>query len=59
MQLQVKMPEKSRNNLFRSKQTTNKGPSKILRGFKVGGKVRMMLSTIKQHNKLLWNIFTL
>ena len=42
MALQVKMPKKSRNNVFITKQTTNKGPSKIFRGFEVGKKVRVV-----------------
>ena len=32
----------SKNNVFTSKQTTNKVPSNIFRGFEVGTKVRLM-----------------
>ena len=39
MQLQVKNAQKSRNNVFRPKQTTNKASCKIFRGFEVGKKV--------------------
>ena len=42
MQLQVKMLQKSRNNVFRRKQTTKKVPSKIFRGFEIVKKVRMV-----------------
>ena len=42
MQLQVKKPQKSGNNVFTKKQTTNKAPSKIFIGFEVGKKVRVV-----------------
>ena len=42
MQLQVKMPQTSRNKVFGRKQTTNKEPSKIFRGFEVGKKVHVV-----------------
>ena len=51
MQLQVKMPQKSRNNVFRRKQTTNKAPSKIFRGFEVGKKVRVVFPKPKNKTK--------
>ena len=35
MQLQVKLLQKSRNNEFRRKQTTNKVPFKIFKYFEV------------------------
>ena len=42
MQLQVKLQQKSKSNVFRRKQTRNKVPSKIRRGFKLRKKVRLM-----------------
>ena len=51
MQLQVKMTQKSRNNVFRKKQTTNKAPSKIFRGFEVGKKVRVVFPKPKNNTK--------
>ena len=42
MQLQVKMPQNSRNNVFRSKQTTSSVPPNIFKGFEVRAKVRLM-----------------
>ena len=56
MQLQVKMHEKKRNNVFASKQTTNKALSNIFRGFEVGTKVRLMLSRPNHKTQDLWNI---
>ena len=51
MQLQVKMPRKSRNNVFRRKQTTRKAPSKIFRGFEVAKKVRVVFPKPKNKTK--------
>ena len=42
IQIQVKMPQNSRNNVFRGKQTTNKVPSNIFRGFELRTKVQLM-----------------
>ena len=42
MQLQFMMPQKSRNNVFRKKYTTNKAPSRIFRSFAVPKKVRVV-----------------
>ena len=42
MQLEVKMLDNSSNNLFTSKQTINKGPSNIFRGFEDGKILRLM-----------------
>ena len=41
MQLEIKMPKQSRNNVFRGKQTKNKMPSEIFRGFADGKIVRL------------------
>ena len=51
MQLQVKMPQKSRNKVFGKKQRTNKAPSKIFRGFKVRKKVRVVFPNPKNKTK--------
>ena len=51
MQLEVKMPQKSRNNVFRTKETTNKAPSKIFRGFEVGEKVCVVFPKPKNKTK--------
>ena len=51
MQLPVKNPQKSRNNVFRRKQTTNKALSKIFRGFKVEKKVRDVFPKPKNKTK--------
>ena len=51
MKLQVKMPQKSINKVFTRKQTTNKAPSKIFRGFKVGKKVRVVFPKPKNYTK--------
>ena len=51
MQLQVKIPQKSRNNVFRRKETTKKAPSKIFRGFEVGQKVRVVFPKTKNKTK--------
>ena len=40
MQIEVKIPENSRSNIFTSKETKNKVPSTIFRGFEVGTKVQ-------------------
>ena len=54
MQLQLKMPENCRNNVFTSKQTTNKAPSTIFRGLQVGTKVRPGVWKAKaQHHRLM------
>ena len=42
MQLQVRMSQNSRENIFRSKQTTKKVPPNILRCFEVRRRVRLM-----------------
>ena len=49
MQLQVKKPQK--NNVFTRKQTTNKAPSKMFRGFEVGKKVRVVFPKPKNNTK--------
>ena len=51
MQLQVKNPQNSRNNVFRRKQTTNNAPTKIFRGFDVGKKVREVFPNPKNKTK--------
>ena len=51
MQLQVKNAQKSRNNVFRKKQTTNKAPCKIFRDFAVGKKVRVVFPKPKNKTK--------
>ena len=58
MQLQVKMPKTSRNNVFRRQQTTKKAPSKIFRDFEVGEKVRVVFPKTKNKTKGYWNIFS-
>ena len=50
-QLQVKMRQKTRNNVFRRKLNTNKAPSKIFRGFEVGKKVRVVFQKPKKKTK--------
>ena len=52
MQLQVKKPQKRRNNVFKKKQTTNKAPSKIFRGFEVAKKVHVVLPKPKKKIKV-------
>ena len=52
MQLQVKMPQNSRNKVFGRKQTTNKAPSKIFRGFKVGKNVRVVFQSQRTKPKV-------
>ena len=47
MQIEVKIPENSRNNIFTSKQTKNKLPSNTFTGFKVGTKVWSMFCKAK------------
>ena len=42
MQLQVKMPEKSRNNVFLRQQTRKKVPPNIFRLFEARTKVQLM-----------------
>ena len=51
MQLQVKMPQKSRNNVFSAKLTKNKAPSKIFSAFQVGKKVRVVFPKPKNKTK--------
>ena len=51
MQLQVKISENGRNNVFTSKETTKNGPSIIFRGFKVKTKVRFIFSRPKSNTK--------
>ena len=51
MELQVKMPQKSRNKGFGRKQTRNKAPSKIFRGFKVRKNVRVVFAKAKNKTK--------
>ena len=53
MQLVVKIAQKSRNNIFRMKQTTNNAPSKIFRAFAVRKKVRGFFSKPKEQNQRL------
>ena len=57
MQLQVKMPQKIRNNEFTRKQTTNKAPSKIYRGFEVAKKNAGGFSKAKEQNQRLMEHF--
>ena len=52
MQVQVKIPQKSRNNVFRRKETTNKAPSKIFRRFEVGKNVRVVFKKPKKKTKV-------
>ena len=52
MQLEVKNPKKTRNNVFRRKQTTNKAQSKIFTGFEVGKKLRVVFPKPKNKTKL-------
>ena len=56
MQLQVKMPQKCRSNVFRSRQKPNKAPSNIFRGVEVGTSVRFIFTRPKHNTKGLWNI---
>ena len=42
MQLQLKIAQNGRNNELRNKQTTNKVPHNIFRGFEVRGRLRLM-----------------
>ena len=58
MQLQVKMLQNSRNNVFRSKQTTNNLPPNIFRCFEVRAKVRLMFSGPNDSLKGKWNVFS-
>ena len=51
MQLQVKNAQKSRNNVFTKKQTTNKAPWKIFRDFEVGKKVHVVFPKPKNKTK--------
>ena len=51
MQLQVKMPETSRNKIFKRKKLTNKAPSKIFRDFEVGKEVRVVFPKPKNKTK--------
>ena len=51
MPLQVKMAQKSRNNVFIGKETTNKAPSKIFRVFEIGKKVRVIFPKPKNKAK--------
>ena len=51
MQLRVKMPEKSRNKVFRTKQITNKAPSNTFRNFEVGKKVCVVFPKPKNNTK--------
>ena len=54
MQLQVKMPENSRNNVSTSKQTTNKAQSNIFRGLEVGTKGTVgVLKAEAEHQKFM------
>ena len=50
-ELQVKMRQKRRNNVFRRKLTTNKAPSKIFRGFEVGKKGSVVFPKLKNKTK--------
>ena len=47
MQIEVKIPENRRNNIFTSKLTENKLPSNTFRGFQVGTKVWSMFCKAK------------
>ena len=49
--IQVKMPQKSRNIVFRKKQTRNNKPSKTFRGFEVGKMVRVVFPKAKSKTK--------
>ena len=51
MILLVKMPQKSLNNVFRTKYTTNKEPPKIFRGFQVGKNERVVFAKPKNKTK--------
>ena len=51
MQLQNKMPENSRNNVFTRKQTTNTVPYNIFRAFEVGTKVQLVFLRSKHNTK--------
>ena len=57
MQLQPKMPQKSRNNVFRRKQTTNKMPPKIFRVFEVAKKGVRGFSKAKEQKQRLMKDF--
>ena len=58
MQLQVKNAQKTRNNVFRPKQTTNKVSCKTFRDFELGKKVFLVFQKPKNKAKDLWNIFS-
>ena len=47
MQLQLKLKKNSRNNVFGVKETTNKVPRNIFRGFQVRKKVQLMFWRLK------------
>ena len=51
MQLQVKQKKSSANNVFRSKETRNKIPPKVFRGFETGRKVQFMFSRPRDNMK--------
>ena len=58
MELQVKNAQKSRNNVFTRKQTTNKASCKTFRDFELGKKVCVVFQKPKNKAKDLWNIFS-
>ena len=51
MQLRVKMPQNSRNNIYTSRKTTNKVPSNIFRSLEVGTNVQLVFSRPKNNTK--------
>ena len=57
MQLQVKNAQKSKNNSFRPKRTTNKASCKIFRGFELGKNVLRGFSKPKEQNQMLMEHF--
>ena len=51
MQLQVKLQQKRRNNVFRSKETTNRVPPKIFGSLKIRKKVPLMFWRLQESMK--------
>ena len=51
MQIQGKVPQTSRNKVFRRKETTTKAHSKIFRGLEVGKNVRLVFPKPKNKTK--------
>ena len=52
LQLRVKTPQNSRNNIFIRRKTTNKVPSNMFRALEVGTKVRLVFTRPKNKNKV-------